>query len=152
MPQSACPCAGTLLSGTYCYGTAVCSHSGENGGGTSLFSEQLFERCVDVLTEGESLYPQESQSERKRGERDRLTVQLVVKCSASKPNRSWKQKPFSKSHSHTPPPFLLSLLFFFFSVAVFWMPLSTSHICLYSEFTILQWQNPPWMSNLQIAT
>lgn len=45
---------------------------------------------MDVLTERESLYLQETKSERKRGE----TVQSVVKCSASKLNCSWKQKPF----------------------------------------------------------
>lgn len=77
----------------------------------------------DVLTERESLHLQESKRERKRGREERgerrdspsdYAVQSVVKCSASKPNRSWKQKPFPKSHSCTPPPFLLSPTFLFF--------------------------------------
>lgn len=79
-------------------------------------------------------------------------MQSVVKCSASEPNRSWKQKPFPKSHSRTPPLFLLPLslsrmlLFLFYSFSVFFVgvslavlgiALSISHICLCSEhFTV----------------
>lgn len=70
-------------------------------------------------------------------------MQSVVKYSASKPNRSWKQKPFPKSHSRTPPlfssPWLLSPLFP--SVAAPGMPLCISRICLCSRvhhFTVAE--------------
>lgn len=76
-------------------------------------------------------------SEKKREERAWLTVQSVMKCTASKPNRFWKQRPFPKSHSHTHHLFPLSCSYLFcLSLLQCWDCLSL-YFCLCSEFTIL---------------
>lgn len=74
--------------------------------------------CVDIAGISVSARGREERRERERAS---PTVQSVVKCSASKPNRSWKQKPFPKSHSRTPPPFWLSHSYLFiFSLLQCW--------------------------------
>lgn len=92
---------------------------GERRGELHYFQRAFWAMCGCVDRAGISGSARVGESERKRGVSACLRVQSVVKCSASKRNRSWEQKPFPKSHSHNPNPppplFLLShshLLFF----------------------------------------
>lgn len=136
--------SGTLLSFTHCYGiaAAVCSHSGEkkaNWGGTSLFLES-FLSDVGMCWQSGNLGICKSRSVRGRDERE-----PAWQCS-----QWWSAQlqsliaPGNRSHfpNHIHTPSSISSLALssplFLSPAVLRMPLSISHICLCSEFTILQ--------------
>lgn len=95
-----------------------CMSKEVNSGGNFVIHRMLLEQCVDVLTERESLHLQERESEGKRGERACLTVQSVMKCTASKPIIASGNRSHFPNHIHASIIYFHSLALISFSLSL----------------------------------